>query len=56
MVITQEVLHSLRKKKGKKGAMIVKIDLEKAYDRVDWQFLEEVINKVGFDSPMGAVN
>lgn len=38
IVITQEVVHSLRSRKGKKGAMVVKIDLEKAHDRVDWGF------------------
>lgn len=28
--------------------MIVKINLEKSYDRVDWEFLEEVLREVGF--------
>lgn len=28
--------------------MVVKIDLEKAYDRVDWQFLDNVLRSVGF--------
>lgn len=35
IVIAQECLHSLHRKKGKKGFMVVKIDLEKAYDRID---------------------
>lgn len=35
ILMVQEVVHSLRKKRGKKGALIAKIDLEKAYDRVE---------------------
>lgn len=27
---------------------MVKIDLEKAYDRVDWKFLEDDLREVGF--------
>ena len=33
IIIYQEVLHSMRKKKGEKGYMAIKIDLKKAYDR-----------------------
>lgn len=35
--------------------MIAKIDLEKAYDRVDWDFLEEVLQKVGFGNQLTKV-
>lgn len=42
----------MRKQKRKKGEMIIKIDLEKAYDRVDWKFLKEVVRKVGFSDPL----
>lgn len=31
----------MRHKKNKKGEIVVKIDLEKAYDQVDWNFLEK---------------
>lgn len=46
VVILHEVIHELRSK-GKKG-LILKIDLEKAYDRVRWDFLEEVMKGKGF--------
>lgn len=37
-----EVLHSLRpKRKNKTGRMVMKLDLEKAYDKVSWDYLEE---------------
>lgn len=35
IVVVQEVVHSLKRKKGSRGAFILKLDLEKAYDWVD---------------------
>ena len=43
IVIVQEMLHSMRKKKGSKGYMAIKIDLEKAYDRLRWPFIRETL-------------
>lgn len=54
-MIAQEAIQSFKKKKGKKGALIAKIDLEKAYDRVDWDFLREVLISVGMTDPLIAV-
>ncbi|KAL8137313.1 hypothetical protein V2J09_003314 [Rumex salicifolius] len=34
IVLAQEVVHSMRFKKGRKGWMVLKVDLEKAYDRL----------------------
>ena len=39
IIVALEVIHSMRSMKGKKGYMTIKIDLEKAYDRVNWNFL-----------------
>ena len=35
VIIAQEVLHSIGKKKGRTGYMAFKIDLEKAYDKLE---------------------
>ena len=35
MIIAQEVIHSLGKKRGRTGYMALKIDLEKAYDKLE---------------------
>jgi hypothetical protein len=43
VIIAQELIHSLHKKKGAKGSFVVKIDLEKAYDRLEWSFIREVL-------------
>lgn len=49
IIIAQEVIHSMVKMKGKQGLIAIKIDLENAYDRIEWDFLEEVLQKVGFE-------
>ncbi|WCJ29110.1 LINE-1 retrotransposable element ORF2 protein [Euphorbia peplus] len=41
IVMAQEVIHSMRRKKGKQGYVAIKIDLEKAYDRLNWDFVAE---------------
>ena len=44
VIIAQEPIHSMQKKrKGSKGQFILKIDLEKAYDRLEWSFIHEVL-------------
>ena len=35
IVVDQKVVHSMRKKMGKKGFMAIKVDLEKAYDHLN---------------------
>lgn len=46
VVVLHEVLHELKRSKQK--GIILKIDFEKAYDRVNWSFLEQVMKGRGF--------
>ena len=43
IIVTQEIIHSMRRKKGRKGFMAIKVDLEKAYDRLSWNFIRETL-------------
>ena len=45
-LIANEVIDSWQKM-GKKD-LICKLDIEKAYDRINWQFLLKVLQKIGF--------
>jgi hypothetical protein len=46
VVVLHETLHEVRKKK--QSGLILKIDFEKAYDKVNWQFLQQVLRMKGF--------
>lgn len=35
IIIAQEVIHSMRTRKSGKGCLAIKVDMEKAYDRLD---------------------
>lgn len=45
IIITQEIIHSLEKRKGKDGGMI-----EKAYDKISWDFLEKALYNINLNS------
>lgn len=48
--IVQEVLHQLRTRTRKKMFQaVLKLDMKKAYDRVEWDFLEACLLRIGFD-------
>jgi len=47
--IVQEVLHQLHiTKRKKKYQAILKLDMQKAYDRIEWDFLQNCMLKMGF--------
>lgn len=49
ILVVFEIIHSMkRKSRGKMGDVALKIDIKKAYDRVDWGFLEQMMVKLGF--------
>jgi len=39
----QELLHSMRREKGSCSLMAIKLDLEKAYDRLNWSFIRNTL-------------
>ena len=53
VLITHEVLHFLKTSKAEKRiSMAVKTDMSKAYDRLEWDFIELVLQRLGFDQKL----
>lgn len=48
-IIVQEILHGFKSRKTKSGLMAIKLDLQKAYDRVNWRFIKNVLLHLGFN-------
>ena len=48
IVVAHEIVHSLHKKKDE--GVILKLDYKKAYDKVSWDFLFEVLDSRSFSS------
>jgi hypothetical protein len=49
-LIAYENIHYLKRKKGKSGACVVKLDMAKAYDRVEWTYLRQIMLQMGFSA------
>ncbi|XP_042983190.1 uncharacterized protein LOC122312604 [Carya illinoinensis] len=48
-LVAYEVLNSMNSRmKGKRGCMALKIDMSKAYDKIEWSFVEAVMVKMEF--------
>jgi ribonuclease HI len=48
-LIAIEIIHALKRRtRGAKGELALKIDISKAYDKVEWSFLKGVLVRMGF--------
>jgi hypothetical protein len=49
VLVAYESYHAIKNKKvGKYGICAVKLDMHKAYDRVEWTFLRQILLRLGF--------
>jgi hypothetical protein len=49
VIVAFEALHTMDVNlKGRKGYMAIKLDMSKAYDRVEWDYLEGIMKRIGF--------
>jgi hypothetical protein len=49
IIVAFEAFHTMATRlKGKQGIMALKLDMSKAYDKVEWNFLEAIMRKMGF--------
>ena len=52
IVVAQKVLHKFKAMRGKKRCISWNIDLAKAYDKLQWNFIRSVIVKTGMGSAL----
>ena len=48
ILIAQEMFYGLRTNRCKDKFMAIKTDMSKAYDRVEWIFIQQLLSKMGF--------
>lgn len=48
VVIAQELIYTMDRIKGHEGYMAMKVDLEKAYNRLEWSFMHKVLQAFRF--------
>ena len=51
-IVAREVVTTLKRKQGKGGLLGIKIDMSKAYDRVEWSFVFQVLRCFGVSEKM----
>ena len=49
VLVAYKTLHTMHcRRKGRKGALAMKLDISKAYDHVEWEFLKGKMVRLGF--------
>jgi len=48
ILLTHEIMHKFKKLKSKQAWFALKIDMEKAYDRLEWDFVLQCFTELGF--------
>lgn len=51
-LITWEIIHTMQQEKEKFGQMLIKVDLEKAYDQLSWEFIYETLREVNLPTEL----
>jgi len=52
-ILAHEMLHSLKAKRGRgglTGLIAINLDMEKAFEQMEWSFLIVILHKLGFHS------
>jgi hypothetical protein len=46
IIVAQEMTHSMVKMKGNRGYVAIKVDLSKAYDKLNWDFIWQILQEI----------
>ena len=50
MIVAFEIIHHMKSKShGNSGETAMKIDINKAYDRISWEYLIAIMQAMGFE-------
>jgi hypothetical protein len=49
LILAHEIFHSMKNKKGNGALMALKLDMEKAFDRMEWGFILKIFSCLGFN-------
>ena len=47
-ILAHELLHTFKEKRVKRGLMFLKMDMEKAFDKMEWGFILAIMSRLGF--------
>jgi hypothetical protein len=47
-ILAHEVFQSMKQKKGNGGLLALKLDMEKAFNSMEWDFLLKILSLLGF--------
>jgi hypothetical protein len=50
VIITQEIIHSFNLKSWQDQAFLLKLNLAKAFDRIEWSFIVTALHRIGFNN------
>lgn len=48
IILAHEIVHSFRQKNWTSNAFMLKLDLAKAFDRLEWSFIKYALRRIGF--------
>lgn len=52
IIIDKEIIHDMNKKQGNKCYFAIKIDFTKAYDKINWEYIWNILVEIGLPDSM----